>query len=229
MAVATHQFTLKATDTATRRRRLGEMTPELVKAELVALLQLQGLSLGGGGELISVDVTLKEAVVKEAALFDRTFTVKIVSRAEHSDALGQQINDAAFKSTLAGPGHLSTTIVFEDIKAVTYSSVTTDPTAGGGESGPLNDGQMGGLASLGESNVESGEVDETGYWAFLPAGLCMMLPLAIWFYVRTRYGAGKTCKWLRWKCSHTNPVTPILYLPKDVKDRLFSELHSTEC
>ena len=36
-----------------------------------------------------MDVTLKEAVVKEAALFDRTFTVKIVSRAEHSDALGQ--------------------------------------------------------------------------------------------------------------------------------------------
>ena len=27
-------------------------------------------------------------------------------------------------------------------------------------------------------------------------------------------------KWLRYKCSHTNPVTPILYLPKDVKVRV---------
>merc|ERR1740125_18075 len=34
--------------------------------------------------------------------------------------------------------------------------------------------------------------------------------------------------WLRYKCSHTNPVTPILYLPKDVKERLRTELNSSE-
>jgi hypothetical protein len=224
MAVATHQFTLKAADTATRRRRLAEMTPDLVKAELIALLQLEGLSLGGDGALISVEVTLTAQVVKVAPLFDRTFAVTIVARAEHSDALAKHINDADFKSTLAGPAHLSTTVVFEDIKAVEYSSVVTAPPKGG--TTPPKPKDKGALATLGESNVSS-EVNEDGYWAFLPVGL-LMFPLVIYIYTRYRYGAGKTCKWLRYKCSHSNPVTPFLYLPKDVKERMHSELHSTE-
>ena len=60
------------------------------------------------------------------------------------------------------------------------------------------------------------------------SALTLTQALTLTRYVRSRYGGGKTMKWLRWKCSHTNPVTPILYLPKDVKERMRVELHSSE-
>jgi hypothetical protein len=223
MAIATHKFTLKATDTATRRRRLGVMTPELVEKELVDLLQLQGLSLGGAdAELVKVKVTLTAQTVKDAPLYDRTFAVEIVARAEHSAALAQHINDPAFKSTLASPAHLGTTVIIEDIKEVEYSSVTTAQAA---DASPPPAPRPKALKELGESNVEV--KNEDAYWAFLPVGL-LMFPLGIYAYARTRYGAGKTCKWLRWKFSHTNPVTPLFYLPKDVRERMRAELNSSE-
>jgi len=226
IAVATHKFTLKATDTATRRRRLGEMTPELVKTELVKVLQEEGLSLGGDdGELISVDVTLTASKVAVAPLFARTFDVEIVTRAEHSDAVAKQITEPTFKTTLASSDHLGTSVTFEDIKPVAYSSVNVAPPAVAATPAPTPEPKQ--LKGLGESNISSAP-DERGYWAFLPGGLFLLCPLLVYIYARYRYGAGKTYKWLRWKCSHTNPVTPILYLPKDVKERMRAELNSSE-
>jgi len=226
IAVATHKFTLKVTDTATRRRRLGEMTPELVKTELVKVLQEEGLSLGGDdGELISVDVTLTAQVVAVAPLFARTFAVEIVARAEHSDAVAKQINEPNFKTTLASSDHLGTSVLFEDIKPIAYSSVNVAPPAVAATPAPTPEPKQ--LKGLGESNISSAP-DERGYWAFLPGGLFLLCPLLVYIYARYRYGAGKTYKWLRWKCSHTNPVTPILYLPKDVKERMRAELNSSE-
>merc|ERR1711865_349 len=62
-----------------------------------------------------------------------------------------------------------------DIKAVEYSSVVTAPPKDG--TPPPKPEDKGALVTLGESNVSS-EVNEDGYWAFLPAGL-LMFPLPL--------------------------------------------------
>lgn len=158
---------------------------------------------------------------------ERTFNVEIVALKAHSAELDQLVKDDAFATTLASPAYLGTTVTVQNIEAPVYSNVRTSappqdttasppPAAGGGRP----------LVGLGESNVTVQSDD--AYWAFLPVGLLLIVPLFIWIYVRSRYGGGKTMKWLRYKCSHTNPVTPILYLPKDVKERLRAELNSSE-
>merc|ERR1711865_1044057 len=111
-----------------------------------------GLSLGGDdGELISVDVTLTAQVVAVAPLFARTFAAEIVARAEHSDAVAKQINEPNFKTTLASSDHLGTSVLFEDIKPIAYSSVNVAPPAVAATPAPTPEPKQ--LKGLGESNI----------------------------------------------------------------------------
>jgi len=216
MAMAKHAFTLTAEDTATRRRRLAEMTEELVRTQVESLLSSKGTPISK----VTVELTSAAEVQK------RTFKVEITCRAEHSDALAKHISDDNFVPTLASSDYLGTDVTIDGIVAVVFTTVDVVEPSTDASPPPPPPPKTKGIASLGESNVEV--TNEDAYWAFLPVGLMILCPLAIFIYVRSRFGAGKTYKWLRWKCSHTNPVTPILYLPKDVKERMRAELHSSE-
>jgi len=230
VAVATHKFTLKATDTATRRRRLAQITTENVKEKVLALLDADPAFKVSW--LVGEKVTVTGGETADAQS-QRTFDVQIVALKAHSEELDQLIKADAFATTLASPAYLGTTVAVSGIEEPVYSNVRTSAPPGGGQDTtaaspppPAEEPERGALVGLGESNVTVQNDD--AYWAFLPCGLLLICPLIIWIYVRSRYGGGKTMKWLRWKCSHTNPVTPILYLPKDVKERMRVELHSSE-
>jgi len=231
VAVATHKFTLKATDTATRRRRLAQITTEMVNEKVLALLDADPAFKASWLVGEKVTVTGGETVDDQG---QRTFDVQIVALKAHSEELDQLIKADAFATTLASPAYLGTTVAVSGIEEPVYSNVRTSAPPGGGQDTtaaspppPAEEPPRGALVGLGESNVTV-KKEPTWAWVFLPVGLLIICPLMIWIYVRSRYGGGKTMKWLRWKCSHTNPVTPILYLPKDVKERMRVELHSSE-
>jgi len=228
VAVATHKFTLTAKDTATRRRRLAQITTDMVKEKVLALLDADPAFKESWLVGEKVTVTGGETADDQG---QRTFDVQIVALKAHSGELDQLINADDFAATLASPAYLGTTVAVSGIEEPVYSEVSTTAPPGGGQdttadSPPPTSGEPP-LVGLGESNVTV-QSDDTWAWVFLPVGLLIICPLMIWIYVRSRYGGGKTMKWLRWKCSHTNPVTPILYLPKDVKERMRVELHSSE-
>ena len=181
MAMAKHAFTLTAEDTATRRRRLAEMTEELVRTQVESLLSSKGTPISAAaGESVKVKLTSAAEVQK------RTFMVTITCRAEHSDALAKHISDDNFVPTLASSDYLGTDVTIDGIVAVVFTTVDVVEPSTDASPPPPPPPKTKGIASLGESNVEV--TNEDAYWAFLPVGLMILCPLAIFIYVRSRFG-----------------------------------------
>ena len=58
-------------------------------------------------------------------------------------------------------------------------------------------------------------------------GLLILCPVAICCYAKARYGS-ESSSWLRWKCSHSNPTVPLLYVPKDIRENMHRKLFYVE-
>jgi len=230
MEVATHTITVTAADTATRRRRLGVMTADKVKQAVIGHLADEGITVGAGAG----DAILREPTVVEAGQADQgvhKFDVTIVSRAEYAGQLTATLSDGvALSGALAAK---LGTVVSVSEPSVAYRSVCSDcddwgsPTRAPAQAPAASSIDYGEL-NVGESNISEVEADQG--WlvpVVVILSLILLCPLLGLVFVRSRYGSGKTYMYLRWKCSHTNPVSPIFYLPKDVRERLRVDLNSS--
>merc|ERR1719247_1414060 len=83
VAIATHTFTLTAKDTATRRRRLAQITTDMVKEKVLALLDADP-AFQANWLVGEVTVTGGETADDQG---QRTFDVQIVALKAHSDEL----------------------------------------------------------------------------------------------------------------------------------------------
>ena len=164
------------------------------------------------------------------------FDVTIVSRAEYAGQLTATLSDEV---TLSGAlaAKLGTVVSVSE-PTVAYSSVCTpeanvpwddcgSPTRAPAQAPAASSIDYGEL-NVGESNISEVEAD-LGWLVpvVVILSLILLCPLLGLVFVRSRYGPGKTYMYLRWKCSHTNPVSPIFYLPKDVRERLRVDLNSS--
>ena len=79
--------------------------------------------------------------------------------------------------------------------------------------------------------LERGRSIDGALLAATIGGLCLCCCCCIAFcgvilYARKRFGAGNEKRWIHYKLAHSNPVWPMLYLPKDVREGLRNELYS---
>ena len=249
VSVATVAFAMSASDTVDRRRRLAVMTTDMMAAQVRANLEAEGI------EVLSVTVTEIGVPVGGVHNFDivvvtpsdeadsATNQVSAPAFAENlAEALGTEI---VLTST--------PTVVLSNVVAAGFSpsppSPPTPPPPSPSpspppplpsppppspSSPPLPSSPARAKTPTGDTLLETGPSaqstnnDEGPWWVALVVIFCLLIgcPIAIFIYVRGRFGAGKTYLWVRLTFSHTNPASPILYLPKDVRERLRAELNS---
>jgi hypothetical protein len=79
----------------------------------------------------------------------------------------------------------------------------------------------------GESNQAVADDAVPGWGVFLIVLLllCFLSPLLCYLYAHFKYGAGKEVKWFKYKLSHSDPVWPFGYVPREDRDALRASLY----
>lgn len=71
--------------------------------------------------------------------------------------------------------------------------------------------------------VDAGVITQEQKQMALLALLVLLLPMLCCVYICVQYD-GKVCKYLSWRCSHTNPFVVIGYMPQERRNALWAEI-----
>ena len=91
-------------------------------------------------------------------------------------------------------------------------------------------GEPEGPREMGPASQTIGDEDVPGWGIFLIILIFFLIltPILCYYYARTKYGPDKAGIWLRYMCSHSNPTLPLLYKPREERERIRKQLDTDE-
>jgi hypothetical protein len=140
--------------------------------------------------------------------------VRVEGRGWSSDAAGKPIPNLA-------PSDDGTTFLYRPEIEYALNNATVLPP-------PDNVGVPGlDFEEGGESNQSVADEAVPGWGVLLIVLLllCFLSPLLCYLYAHFKYGAGKEVKWFKYKLSHSDPVWPFGYVPREDRDALRASLY----
>jgi hypothetical protein len=198
------------------RRRLQEVTDAMVSAAVERILAPEF-------EIGRIMFSVEAAAVGVPASADQTYLLTVVALGTYLQEIAEFVSMVDFRTKLIAA--LGNSIDILGPKNLNFEIV---PVPAPPPAPPTAVGTTIGLPNPAESNISGGGDDLPSYGIALICVLiflCILVPLLLCIFARSRVGKGNEMLWIRYKLAHHNPSWPLFYIPRDLHERLRLQLY----